>query len=48
MSCLECLESEFRGSETNIEHLEGLGLGEEGGMGRTVEWVIRQQELRGL
>ncbi len=48
VSCLECLESEFRGSETNIEHLEGLGLGEEGGMGRTVDWVIRQQELRGL
>lgn len=48
VSCLECLESEFRGSETNIQHLEGSALGEEGGMGRTVDWVIKQQELRGL
>ena len=49
VSCLECLECEFRGSGRKMEQLEGSGLGEEeGGMGRTVDWVIRQQELRGL
>lgn len=49
VSCLDCLESEFRGPATKIEHLQVSGLGEgEGGMGRTVDWVIRQQQLRGL
>lgn len=49
VSCLECLESEFRASERKIEPMEGFDLGEgEGEVGRTVDWVIKQQELRGL
>lgn len=52
VSCLECLESEFRGSEGEIEHLEGSGQsgeGEgEGEMRRTIDWVMRQEELWGL
>ncbi|KAI9872669.1 MAG: hypothetical protein M1830_001353 [Pleopsidium flavum] len=48
VSCLECLEIEFRASaerKENMEDLEGIGV-LEGEMGRTVDWVLRQQELR--
>lgn len=47
VSCLECLESEFRGSVERKQTLEEtVSLEDE--MGRTVDWVLRQRNLRGL